>query len=165
MTKVPIVDLNDAIINYKERAEIIPAEDIYRGASLWITNSKNEVLLAQRKFDKKLDPGRWGEAVGGTVEGDDTYLQTIQREAEEELGLTGISIEVGPKHMINGPYRYFTHWFTAVIDEPLDYFTYQESEVEQIKWIEIPTLIEDYKKNPQNYISSMGDILTVFKIK
>jgi isopentenyldiphosphate isomerase len=85
--KIPIVNEKDEIIDYKARTDISFEKDIFRTASLWITNSKGEVLLARRKFDKKVDPGKWAEAVGGTVEGDDSYEDTVIREAEEELGI------------------------------------------------------------------------------
>lgn len=35
---------------------------------------------------KRTDPGKWAEAIGGTVRGDDDYESTIYREAEE-LGI------------------------------------------------------------------------------
>jgi isopentenyldiphosphate isomerase len=80
---IPIVDAQDNVIAHKNRASIGYANDIFRTASLWITNSNGDVLLAQRKLDKKVDPGKWAEAVSGTVENDNTY-ETIIREAEEE---------------------------------------------------------------------------------
>lgn len=52
----------------KSRDDIDYSKDIFRTASLWITNSNGDILLAQRKFDKKVDPGKWAEAVVGTVE-------------------------------------------------------------------------------------------------
>lgn len=89
--QVPIVNLNDEIIAYKDRSEIYYGNDIFRTASPWVTNSNGDVLVAQRKFYKKVDPGKWAEAVGGTVENNDSYLKTIVREAEEELGLKDIN--------------------------------------------------------------------------
>jgi len=57
MVLIPIVDEKDKIIGYKDRKEI-QKEDIYRVSALWITNSKDEILLAQRAFSKSHDPGR-----------------------------------------------------------------------------------------------------------
>ena len=59
------------VIGQKQR-ELLEPPDIFRSSSLWITNSKGEVLIAQRSHSKKLDPGKWGEAVGGVVEGDNS---------------------------------------------------------------------------------------------
>ena len=89
-SKFTIVDENDNIIAQKERANIKP-EDIYRVAALWVTNSKGDILLAQRALSKKHDPGKWGPAVAGTVEERETYRANIIKETSEEIGLHDIS--------------------------------------------------------------------------
>src|SRR5687768_11331136 len=101
--QIPVVDQQDKIIGFKERDEIDFQKDIFRTASLWITNSQGDVLLAQRKHNKKTDPGKWAEAVGGTVEGDDSYEATVLREAYEELGLQNVTPQLGPKQLITTP--------------------------------------------------------------
>ena len=97
--KIPIVNESDEIIEMKERSQVDYDHDIFRTASVWITNGKGDVLVAQRKFDKKIDPGKWAEAVGGTVDGNDSYFDTAVREAAEELGLNDIKITKGPKQI------------------------------------------------------------------
>ena len=52
-----IVDEEDNIIGAKERGTL-NTKDIYRVSSLRIINSLGEILLAQRSFDKKNDPGK-----------------------------------------------------------------------------------------------------------
>lgn len=52
---IPIVNLDDEIIGYKERSKIT-SQDIYRVSALWIENSKGEILLAQRGFMKRNNP-------------------------------------------------------------------------------------------------------------
>lgn len=159
---IPLVNDKDEIIGKKDRAEINYAQDIFRTASLWITNSKGEVLLAQRKFDKKVDPGKWGEAVGGTVEGNDSYEETVIREAQEELGLTGVGPMIGPKQFITVPCRYFVQWYTATVDKPIQDFVIQPEEVEQIAWIPLEQLKSEIENTPDKYIGEMGEILSLF---
>ena len=156
---IPIVDLNDKTIAHKDRSEIDYNVDIFRTASLWITNSNGDVLLAQRKYDKKVDPGKWAEAVGGTVENDDSYLETIVREAEEELGLKGVDIKIGPKQFITTPCKYFVQWYTACIDKPISEFRFQEEEVDQIAWVSINQLNDELKTDPDKYIEALPNIL------
>lgn len=158
---IPIVDAQDQIIGSKERDDINYNVDIFRTASLWITNSNGDILLAQRKLDKKVDPGKWAEAVGGTVEGDDTYRDTVIREAEEELGIKGISITKGPKQFITTPCSYFVQWYTAIIDQPATAFTIQEDEVEQIAWIPKSQLLTDLHANPSKYIEALPEIIVL----
>lgn len=94
---VTIVDEQDNILGVKARDDL-GSKDIVRISVLWIENSKGQVLLQQRSLAKKTGPGKWGPAVAGTVESHETYASNIIKEAEEEIGLTGITpIEVG-KH-------------------------------------------------------------------
>lgn len=162
---IPLVDGNDTIIGHKDRADIDYSSDIFRTASLWITHSNGDVLLAQRKFDKKVDPGKWAEAVGGTVEGNDSYEQTVIREAKEELGLTDIRLVKGPKQFITTPCRYFVQWYTITSDKPLSEFTIQQEEVEQIAWIPRAQLEQELQSNPEKYIEALPDIVALFPPK
>ena len=98
MTRVPLVDLNDQIVEYKERDETTP-RDRLRIAALWLTNTKGEILIAQRALTKKHHPGRWAFACTGVVDEGETYEQTIRRELREELGLTGLKMVTGPKFL------------------------------------------------------------------
>ncbi len=58
--RVIIVNEKDEQIALKERKDI-KKEEIYRVSALWITNSKGEILLAQRGLNKKHDPGKWAQ--------------------------------------------------------------------------------------------------------
>jgi isopentenyldiphosphate isomerase len=56
---IPVVNEKDEIIGHKDRADVDPSVDIVRSASLWITNRNGDILLAQRKFTKRNNPGKW----------------------------------------------------------------------------------------------------------
>lgn len=132
---IPIVNEQDEIIGYKQRSEVDYTKDIFRTASLWVTNPEGQILLAKRSSDKKVDPDKWAEAVGGTVEGTDGYEATIYREAEEELGIVKEKFELSMKQFVDTPAaRYFIQWYTVTLDWPLDNFRLQESEVQKIGW-------------------------------
>lgn len=160
--QVPVVNTKDEIIGYKERDHVDPSEDIVRAASLWITNSQGDILLAQRKFTKRTNPGKWGEAVGGTVEGDDDYESTMIREAREELGLEATNYMLGPKQYIDAPARYFTQWYTLVADLPIDSFTIQEEELEQVAWVSEEQFITELTTTPEKYIDEMQEVSGLF---
>lgn len=160
--KVPVVNEKDEVIGYKERADIDSARDIVRSASLWITNGRGDVLLAQRKLTKRNNPGKWSEAVGGTVEGRDSYESTMLREAQEEIGLSVDNYEVGPKQYIDSPTRYFVQWYTATVDKPIEAFQPQAEELEQLAWVSTEQFIEELKSNPEKYIDEMQAIAGLF---
>lgn len=160
---IPIVNENDEVIGRKERANINYATDIFRTASVWITNDKGDVLLAQRTFDKKVDPGLWAEAVGGTVEGNDSYEQTALRETEEELGIKDIRLTLGPKQLITTPCRYFVQWYVAQINEPISYFTIQPQEVRAIAWVPRAQLEQELRASKNKYIAALPQIVNLLK--
>ncbi|HOX97083.1 MAG TPA: NUDIX domain-containing protein [bacterium] len=54
-------------------------------ASAIIYNEKNQVLIAKRSPNKRLDPNLW-ETIGGTVEFGESPLECLKREIGEELG-------------------------------------------------------------------------------
>ena len=59
---------------------------VKKAAAVQITNAKGEYLLLQRSAQAKHHAGMW-EGVGGHVEDDESFQETIIREAREEVGL------------------------------------------------------------------------------
>ncbi len=159
--RVTVVNQRDEIIGYKFDEDLLPT-DIYRVSTLWLTNSKREVLLAQRAFSKSHDPGKWGPAVAGTIEEGETYEQNIVKEIEEEIGITEIMLKLGSKLERKAKYHYFVQWFFATLDKPADSFKIQKSEVEQVKWFSKKELISELKKNPEKFLSSIKEYITLF---
>lgn len=104
--KIPIVNEQDEIIGYKDR-DLRDPKEITRVSGLWVTDTAEKILLAQRSWKKKSDPGRWGPAVAGTVEEGETYESNIIKEAREEIGLTNIVPIAGPKHRRSTSHEYF----------------------------------------------------------
>lgn len=161
--KVIIVDKDNTPIGLKFRNEINSTEDIYRVSAIWITNTKGEILIAQRKLTKDKDPGMWGPAVAGTIEEGETYESNAYKELEEELGVTGVSLELGPMIFSESPRKYFGQLFLCTLDrEPKD-FKLQEEEVEQVRWISRSELESDLRANPEKYVSTLSKLLDVSK--
>jgi isopentenyl-diphosphate delta-isomerase len=133
MSSTTIVNEQDEVIGYKSRDEILPTY-IYRVSALWITNSKGEILLAQRALSKKNDPGRWGPAVAGTVEEGETYDSNIVKEAGEELGLKNIHPIKGPKVRVAQKHQYWLQWYSLVLDALVGSFVIEPKEVMAIQW-------------------------------
>ena len=162
MGQIQIVDSNDQFITCKTRDKVDFKKDIYRVSALWLTNSKGEILLARRKKTKDHDPGKWGPAVAGTVEEGETYKSNIYKEAEEELGLVDLKFSLGPKIRYYKFRNYFCQWFTLTLDRKIEEFTVCEEEVEGIAWVACDKLVEDIRKYPENYMSSMPKVIETF---
>lgn len=153
--KIQIVNEKDELIGVKERSEIDYGADIYRVSALWLTNSLGQALLAKRAATKDKDPGRWGPAVAGTVEEGETYDSNIYKEAEEEIGLTGVRFTRGKKLYRRYPRRYFSQWYFGVVNREIDDFTRQIEEVDELAWVKMDELQQDIRDNPDKYISGM----------
>lgn len=152
--RITIVNDQDEVVGSKPYTSV-EQNDIYRATGLWVTNSAGDILLAQRSFKKKHDPGKWGPAAAGTVDEGESYEENIIKEAEEELGLTGVRIAKGPKVRITGEHNYFAQWFTAVVDKSATDFKFQELEIEQIKWFKRDELLQEINKQPDDFLKSM----------
>jgi len=155
-----IVNEDDNIIGVKTRSNIKPS-DIYRVSCLWLRNSKNEVLLAQRSLSKRNDPGLWGPAVAGTVAENETYEENIIKEIKEELDLSEMNLTLGPKKLIEGERRFYVQIFYGLIDREAKDFTRQKDEIEQVAWFNEDDLFLEVKKNPEKFIASVPELIEI----
>ncbi|WP_432948253.1 NUDIX domain-containing protein [Kribbella sp. CA-253562] len=158
---IPIVNSDDQIVMFKNRDSVDPSTDIIRAASLILMDSNGKVLLARRSLNKKSEPGCWGEAVGGTVEGRETYLATLERETAEELGLQLPPTKLGPKTYTEGRPPYFTQWFLARTDIDINSLTLQAEEVDAVEWFTLQRLKSDSQENPEQFIAPIGTMVEI----
>jgi len=163
--KVVIVDENDTPIGVK-LYEDMKYDDIYRVTALWLTDTlTGDALLAQRKWTKRNDPGKWACAVGGTIEEGDTYDDNIVKEIEEEIGLTGLSLTRGPKQFVdNEAHKFFCQWFIASVDKNKVELTLEEDEVAQVKWLPPEELITDVEAHPEKYTPNTKESLQILGV-
>lgn len=133
---IPVVNKLDEIIWYKSRLDIT-SEDIYRVSALWIENSQGEILLAQRGFMKRNNPGKWWPAVAGTVDRWESYEENIYKEAEEELWIKWEEFEFVKKIYNAGPkYFYFCSWYELRLDRKIEDFVIEYPQVESVRWFQ-----------------------------
>ena len=88
----PIVDPEGRIIGHATRKECHGGSMLLHPVvHLHVFNSKGELYLQKRPQWKDIQPGRWDTAVGGHIDLGENVEQALQREAQEELGLTDFS--------------------------------------------------------------------------
>ena len=135
--KIPIVNEQDEVIEYKEREEAT-LEDILRVIHLHVFNEKGEVLIAKRQKDKKIDPDVWGPSVAGTVDEGYNYDDTAVKESEEEIGLRNIQpILLKKQYYETSNARRFCSIYYLTVNSTEIKFIIQTEEVQEIKWISI----------------------------
>ncbi|MBP6884703.1 MAG: NUDIX domain-containing protein [Candidatus Pacebacteria bacterium] len=143
--KVPLVNEQDEIIGYKDRADRNET-DILRVSALCLKHTDGRVLLAQRGLTLKNGPGKWGPAVAGTVEEDETYESNIVKESMEEIGYPLTVIKEFTKIRVQKrTNNYFAKVYIDTTDWPIEKFKIDPREVEQIKWFTKPELREFFK--------------------
>jgi len=158
--KIPIVNEQDEIIKIVDMNDR-QKSDICRVSALWITNEKDEVLLARRSLSKKRSPGCWGSAVAGTLEEGETYESNVIKEAGEEIGLYNLKPKLEHKVRSSTTHEYFCQWFSATIDG--DYkFKKQDSEVEKIDWFTKDQILNLFKQNPEKFVPNFGRRINYF---
>lgn len=160
--KRTIVDENDNIIGVKSRNELDLAKDIYRVSALWLTSSQGDVLVAQRGLKLSNSPGKWAPAVAGTVEEGETYETNIYKEAEEEIGLSGIKFTKKTKVKVSGKRNFFCQYFIATINKAASEFIVHPYEVERVKWVKADSLKEDILTNTDSYVADMARLIPIF---
>ena len=156
--RIPIVNEQDEIIGHKERYTIND-KDIIRATGLWVTDKNGNILLAQRSFTKKHDPGLWGPAVGGTVEEGEAYESNIIKEAEEEIGLINTDFHIVSKVRI---YNCFAKLYKVVVNSDYE-FIKQDEEVENIKWFSKDELNKALEENPEMFFKNFKELIKLFE--
>lgn len=127
---------------------------LHRGFSLFLFNSKNELLVTRRASTKKTFPGVWTNTVCGHPGPDEAVADAAKRRLKDELGIVGVDVnEVAP-------YRYrFSDIHGMVENEICPVLvgisdmqpTPNPSEVSEWKWMAWEDFLNDIEVNPQQY--------------
>ena len=130
---------------------------------LWVENSLGQVLLVQRAFTKKNEPGKWGPAVSGTVEKGETYDSNIMKESREEIGLINCEFKKVEKLRIFGQHNFFVQWYFAKVDKRLEDFVLEDGSSECLKWFERKELKSALENTPEDFTAGFKVNLTLLR--
>jgi 8-oxo-dGTP pyrophosphatase MutT (NUDIX family) len=89
---VDVVDEKDVVIDTKPRSEVQGNNLRHRVSHVFLENDAGEMVVQWRALTKTYAPRTFTASVAGTVSAGDDYLTTAVREAEEEMGLTGLTL-------------------------------------------------------------------------
>jgi len=158
--KIPIVNEQDEVIEYKEKKDLGPL-DINRDTGLWILDENNNILLAQRSSNKKVHPNLWTVAVAGTVEEGETYESNIIKEAREEMGIVDIvPIFLGKHLKSSGPKR-MSGMFKIFINHDYN-FKVEPMEISNTRWFSKKELEELFLTNREMFTPNFPDYYNKF---
>lgn len=151
--QVILVNENDIEIGTMPKLEAHQKGVLHRAFSIFIFNSKGEMLLQQRAFEKYHSAGLWSNACCSHPFPGEHTLDAAHRRLMEEMG-----IRVNLHHEYSFLYKVelennlseheFDHVFWGICDEkPI----INKSEVSNYKYVSIPKLLNDIKQNSNKY--------------
>lgn len=87
----PIVNEDGEVVGKESRAVCHGGSMLLHPVvHIHVFNSKGEIFLQQRAWDKDIQPGKWDTGVGGHVDFGETIEQAVKRECFEELGIKDV---------------------------------------------------------------------------
>jgi len=148
-----LVDENDNIIGKGEKIKTHREGKLHRAFSIFVFNSKGELLLQKRGKSKYHSGGLWTNTCCSHQRDGEALEEAVHRRLKEEMGF-----DCELKEMFTFTYRIkfdnnlfeneCDHVFIGNFDgEP----TPNPEEVDEWKWVGLEELKNDMQKNPDNY--------------
>lgn len=115
-----------------------------------------ELLVHLRSKTKDLNPNKWDTRFGGHLKAGDTLEQGLENELKEEVG-----IKADPSKLTAGPVdkrgKFPNNEFTSVyfyqFDGNEDSLTFDDGEVQEVKWMNIDDILKSITENPEQWSS------------
>lgn len=151
--KVILVNEKDEQIGLMPKLEAHEKAQLHRAFSIFILNSKNEVMLQQRASEKYHSPLLWTNTCCSHQREGETNIQAGNRRLREEMGFS-----TGLKELFHFIYK--APFDNGLTEHELDhvmigYFddepVINPEEVESWKWMNIDEIKEDMQRNPAIY--------------
>ncbi len=155
MELVVLVDEQNNVVGTTDKATVHTTDTpLHRAFSLFLFNTKNELLITKRAISKKTFPGVWTNTVCGHPRLHETPEDAALRRLSEEMGITHAKVrEVAP-------YRYRFADSSGIVENeicPICIGFSDENpipdpkEVDEWKWISWEEFLADLVKRPDIY--------------
>jgi isopentenyl-diphosphate delta-isomerase len=148
-----LVDENDREIGTEEKLAAHQAGKLHRAFSIYIFNSRGQLLLTRRAPGKYHSPGLWTNTCCGHPRPGEELSAAARRRLREETGIV-CDIQHG-YHFIyrvgfeNGLTEHeLDHVFVGAYDGPLDV---DPAEADAVEWVEVEALLRDVEANPARF--------------
>ena len=151
--KVILVDKNDNQVGLMPKLEAHEKGVLHRAFSIFIFNSKYELLLQRRASSKYHSGGLWTNTCCSHPREGEDILDAANRRLDEEMGiktsLRKVYDFIYKAELDNQLIEHeFDHVFYGVCDnDPI----LNKDEAEDFKWVDMETLNNDIIKNEDNY--------------
>ncbi len=148
-----LVDENDNQTGVMDKLTVHQTGKLHRAFSVFIFNSKNELLLQQRADEKYHSPGLWSNTCCSHPHNGEKTQDAVTRRLREELSINCETLPVFSfiyqTPLENGliEHEYDHVYFGKCDDKPVP----DAREVKNWKYISLQNLQEDILKNPDSY--------------
>ena len=126
---------------------------LHRAFSVFIINSKNQILLQKRALNKYHSPGLWTNTCCSHQRINESSVSAGSRRLNEEMGMNANLEEIFT-------FKYRAPFDNGLIEHELDHILIGYSDKEPIintdevsewKWMDVNYIIQDLKINPEDY--------------
>ncbi|MBI2624944.1 MAG: isopentenyl-diphosphate Delta-isomerase [Candidatus Nealsonbacteria bacterium] len=149
---VILVDRNDKRIGKEEKIRAHQKGRLHRAFSILVFNSKGETMLQRRALSKYHSPGLWTNTCCSHPRLSYNLKKQAEKRLKEEMGISCPLKEVFTfkyKAKLGNLIEHeFDHVFMGKFEGRANP---NKKEVDDWKWISLPELKKDMKKNPQKY--------------
>lgn len=150
---VVLVDELDNKVGLMEKMEAHINPTLHRAFSIFIFNSKNEMLLQQRALSKYHTPGLWTNTCCSHPRDGESLHDATNRRLQEEMGMQCELKEafsfIYKADVMQGLVEHeFDHVFIGTSD---DLPIINKDEVESFRYDTVENIKADIERNPQNY--------------
>ena len=151
--QVVLVNEADAEIGLMSKQEAHEKGVLHRAFSVFIFNSRGEILLQQRASSKYHSPGLWSNTCCSHPRKGEQVSDAAARRLKEEMGMN-----CDLKHAFHFIYR--AELDNSLIEHELDHVFFgftdtlpqiNEQEVQAWKYMTADSLIQDIHSNPERY--------------
>lgn len=150
---VVLVNEKDEKLGRMEKQQAHVAGLLHRAFSVFVFNSKGELLLQQRAESKYHSPLLWTNTCCSHPREDESYLEAANRRLKEEMGFDCeleekfhfiYKAKLGEKLFEHELDHVFTGFYEGEI-------CINKEEVQDFQWISMEDLMSDMKNDPEKY--------------
>lgn len=157
-----LVDKHDKPRGTMPKMQAHQLGELHRAFSIFLFNQQGQLLIQQRAFHKYHSAGQWANSCCSHPKPTELTLDAANRRLGEELNITSNLIHIGEfiyQSEVNGGLieHEYDHIYIGLFD---DLISPNFQEVAATRWIDIKSLYDEIKNNPQNYTEWLKIILT-----
>lgn len=148
-----LVDEKDRQWGKLEKKEVHELGLLHRAFSVFIFNTKGDLLLQQRADEKYHSAGLWTNTCCSHPHHGEETADAVERRLTEEMGMLA-------ETQFAFSFQYKAHFANGLTEHELDHVYWgisdeipkpQKDEVKAWKYISLKELARDLQENPQNY--------------